>query len=225
MASDDHLANEHTAANNYPTDQDVTECNEREVIGLMPQLCFAKRLSGPNTMQRHHHYSVCPARYGTRYTRMSSETLYQLERQTTPSVTPASLFSIPVGKSAKRPNHSPQIRTFISSSMQRPNSLCCDTSTTCQMSQQYKLRRMGFCGGHADMTAPRQPWRRTLTSCLSYRVSTILRSLARSQRSISELLPGLGCREAVRVWRKRFAANDLALRLSFAHMLSTGCDT
>jgi hypothetical protein len=180
MASDNHLANEHTSANNWSTDQNVTECNEREVIGLMPQLCFAKRLSGPNTIQTHHHYSVCPARYGTRYTRMFLQALNQLERQSTPSVTPASLFSIPVVKSARRPNHSPQIQTFISSSMQRPNSLCCDTSTTCQMSQQYKSRRMGFSGGHATMAAPQQPSRRTSTSWPSYRESTILRSLARS---------------------------------------------
>jgi hypothetical protein len=42
MASDNHLSNERTSANNCPTDQNVTECNEREVICLMPQLRFAK---------------------------------------------------------------------------------------------------------------------------------------------------------------------------------------
>ena len=156
---------------------------------------------------------------------MSLQALYQLERQTPPNFTPASLFSIPVGKSARRPNPLHRNQTFISSSMQRPNSLCYGTSTTCQMSQQYKSRRGVFSGGHATVAAPLQPSRRTLTSCLSYRVSTSLRSLASLRRGISELLPSLGWRGVSRVWRRRYAVCDLVLGLSFAHMLSTGSDT
>ena len=42
MASDSHLANEHSSPKDYHTEKEATECNEREVIGLKLQMCFAK---------------------------------------------------------------------------------------------------------------------------------------------------------------------------------------